>query len=452
MAGPFDAYFEEVKKRDAASTAARVRLNPLDPGQAAENLAAAKELGAPAGQVMAFPELYKDKLAQKKATTALADAPQLSDWLRSDPVNAALAKDDLENAAWWERTFRGGWNAANRGTQSVGQSLRQLQATQSQQRATDLKQGFMDILDSERESVVVDGVERKQFISPGDVVGAAYRFGMSRLSAVMGNDDAAKAVEFQQQAGKIRERISAIPMTPGGERFRDLMGSIDTNASITDQVRQFAEKVAEDPGDFASFMLQVGAESIPSMAAAGVTTAVTRSPAAGAAALGIGSGAREYGSTVTDELASTGHDLTTPEGALAALNDTGLLDRAKQKGNARALVIGIMDGMSGGVAGKALMQSPVGNVIAQGLAQAVMAGAGEAAGQFASEGRITSIPDILVEAMADMVTAPAEIGAVAGRGLFRPQQQIAQAGGTAAVLDTASQQAQASQLLSLIHI
>ena len=63
MAGPFDAYFEEVKKRDAASTAARVRLNPLDPGQAAENLAAAKELGAPAGQVMAFPELYKDKLA-----------------------------------------------------------------------------------------------------------------------------------------------------------------------------------------------------------------------------------------------------------------------------------------------------------------------------------------------------------------------------------------------------
>lgn len=446
MAGPFDAYFEEVKKRDAASTAARVRLNPLDPGQAAENLAAAKELGAPAGQVMAFPELYKDKLAQKKATTALADAPQLSDWLRSDPVNAALAKDDLENAAWWERTFRGGWNAANRGTQSVGQSLRQFQATQSQQRATDLKQGFMEILDSERESVVVDGVERKQFISPGDVVGAAYRFGMSRLSAVMGNDDAAKAVEFQQQAGKIRERIAQIPMTPGAERARERIGSIDTNASMTDQVRQFAEKVAEDPGDFASFMLQVGAESIPSMAVAGATTAVTRSPAAGAAALGIGSGAREYGSTVTDELASTGYDLTTPEGALAALNDTGLLDRAKQKGNARALVIGIMDGMSGGVAGKALMQSPVGNVIAQGLAQAVMAGAGEAAGQFASEGRITSIPDILVEAMADMVTAPAEIGAVAGRGLFRPQQQIAQAGGTAAVLDTASQQAQASQL------
>lgn len=108
MAGIFDEYFEQKRREDAAQTAARIRLDPLKPEQAAEGVATAKELGVPPGQVMAFQSHFSDLLAQKRATTALTDAPKLSDWLRSDPVNGALAKDDLENLSWWERTFKPG--------------------------------------------------------------------------------------------------------------------------------------------------------------------------------------------------------------------------------------------------------------------------------------------------------------------------------------------------------
>lgn len=101
----FQGFFDQIKQQDAARTATQLRLNPLQPDQAAEGLGVARELGLPAGQVMAFPELFKDKLAAQKATTALTKAPKLSDWLRSDPVHGALAKDDIENLSWFEQGF-----------------------------------------------------------------------------------------------------------------------------------------------------------------------------------------------------------------------------------------------------------------------------------------------------------------------------------------------------------
>src|SRR5690606_13636342 len=120
MAGPFDAYFEQLKQQEAARTAARVRLDPVQPDQAAEGLATAKELGVPAGQVMAFPQMFKDRLEQQRAAAVLAEAPKLSDWLRSDPVSAALAKDDLENLSWFERNLKPGLDAYG---DAVGGSL-----------------------------------------------------------------------------------------------------------------------------------------------------------------------------------------------------------------------------------------------------------------------------------------------------------------------------------------
>lgn len=102
----FDEYFRQVKERDARTTATRLTLDPVKPDDAAEGVMLGKELGVPPGQVMAAPQMFKDRLAQERATKALADAPKLTDWLRSDPVGAAMAKDDLDNLSWFERGLR----------------------------------------------------------------------------------------------------------------------------------------------------------------------------------------------------------------------------------------------------------------------------------------------------------------------------------------------------------
>ena len=102
----FDEYFRQVKERDARTTATRLTIDPVKPDEAAEGVMLGKELGVPPGQVMAAPQMFKDRLAQERAAKALADAPKLTDWLRSDPVGAAMAKDDLDNLSWFERGLR----------------------------------------------------------------------------------------------------------------------------------------------------------------------------------------------------------------------------------------------------------------------------------------------------------------------------------------------------------
>ncbi|MTH65078.1 hypothetical protein [Paracoccus shanxieyensis] len=441
MAGPFDAYLNDLKAREAANTAARLRLDPVQPDQAANGLATAKELGVPAGQVMAFPELFRDTLTQKRATTALTGAPKLSDWLRSDPVTAALAKDDLENLAWWEKTPLFAGNAVKRGTLRVGQAYNQWQAQQAAGRAEDRTRSLGDLIVDERMS---DRTEfTRDYVGPGDLVRALYRYSSSRLVDIAGGDDEAAAASFQQNAAGVARQIAAIPMSPGAAAVRDGLGQIDSNGSVGEQLRQFGQVVQSDPAGFASFLAQVSAESAPQLAATALATIVTRSPAAAATFMGSSSYFTEYGSSQMEVLQESGHDLTTPDGALAAIQDEDLMRRAAERGETRGLIIGAMDGLSGGLASRALLQSAWGNLIVQGFAQAIMGGAGEAGAQLATEGKI-NVSDVLVEALAEFATAPVEVASMGGRAGYAEMRRALRAGKTAAALDQASAQAQAS--------
>lgn len=445
MAGPFDAYFEQKQKEEAARAAAKVRLDPLQPDQAADGIATARELGVPAGQVMAFPQVFKDRLAQQKATTALTGAPKMSDWLGSDPLNGALAKDDLDNLSWWEKApiFTG--NALRRGAGRVGQSYNQAQAGWAAGRMHDRQRSFSEIVQDERNPVIVDGKEvAREWAGPGDLVASLYRYSASRIGDLIGDDEAA-AVQYQQQAAEVAQRIAAIPMSEGAAAARDRIAGIDGNATIGEQFQQFAGAVAADPAGFTSFLAQIAAESLPSIAASAAVGVVTRSPTAAAAAMGGSSGFQEYGTTQTDFLEKSGHDLTTPEGALAAISDERLMRQAAERGELRGLIIGAMDGLSGGLAGQALSRSPVGNMIAQGFAQAIMGGGGEAAAQLATDGKV-KVADVLVEALAEFATAPAEVAAMGGRAGLSALRQSRRAGQTASMIDEASAQAQGSLL------
>jgi hypothetical protein len=105
------------------------------------------------------------------------------------------------------------------------------------------------------------------------------------------------------------------------------------------------------------------------LAATGAVSLATRSPAAAAAFMGASSGLTEAGVAPVEFFQEMGIDVSTPEGALAAISDPAIMDAARQRGYLRGLMIGVFDGLSGGVVGQQLASSPIGNAVLQSIAQ-----------------------------------------------------------------------------------
>lgn len=291
MAGPFDAYFDQLKQQEAARTAARVRLDPLQPDQAADGLATAKELGVPAGQVMAFPQLFKDRLEQQRAAAALGEAPKLSDWLRSDPVNAALAKDDLENLSWFERNLKPGLDLYG---DAVGGSLNDSQ----------VGRGFR---------TGVTGAKQMGMAAATVPIAGAQATMLQRLDAF----DRAKDIDPSTPRFQIAEQLGLDPMSPTAAMVADFVASdadkrkwyvdrtitaVQSNkelmAALTSRVQAYQDQMREtqgrvpdftDIGDVNGFMDWAGFNL--GQAAPFLLTTLAASAAAGpAGALGAGYG------------------------------------------------------------------------------------------------------------------------------------------------------------------
>ena len=137
--------------------------------------------------------------------------------------------------------------------------------------------------------------------------------------------------------------------------------------------------------------------------------------------------------------------MSTPEAAAAVLEDADLMQAAADRGLTRGLIIGLMDALSGGVAGQKLMESPVGDVVAQGLSQVAFGSAGEGLAQYASEQEINWI-DIVVEGLAELVSAPVEVLGVGGRGFLRRLQSSENRSTVAETLAEVDSMAAASKL------
>lgn len=419
------------KQQKSSVGAATVVLGGVDtqPDQLAGDLNLANEFGKvtgnpvpPAPMVQEYRSVFQQAIEKTRAETILSSSPRLTEWLRN-PENATLAKDDLDGLSWWETGLGASWNSMRRAGVSVPQTYNQALALEYAQDAADLDRGFGEILYDERTPVVDENGKElgRAWASPGDLFGAAWRYYDSRIAgglAALGvTDDPAKvAAGYQMQAEQLRQKIGSIPMSPGAQAVREKLGTI--GGSWQEQLSQFGSLIAEDPLGFTSFIGQVGLESVPSIAISTAVGVATRNPTVAAATMGALSGAREYGSSAGDVVAEAGYDLTTPEGALAAISDETLMRRAAEVGQARAVVIGVLDGLSGGLAGKVLSSNPVGNMLLQTLTQAVFGSAGEGLGQFAA-GQDLKLADILIEGLAEAFTAPAE---VAGMGISKVRE------------------------------
>ena len=405
----FDEYFDGLDRQAASQAGAVVAGSGIAPDQAAEERRIAKGLNVPTVVVGTDRDFYRSALEQKMTTTALTQAPKTAEWLRN-PEFAAMSRDDVANLSW----FESGINALWRGTISAGpQAYAQHQAIAANRRAKDAQKSFAELVDESRPRLTGPDGDILGTLGPVGGFSAISRWAMSRIGPMLG-DDSAYAVEQQVNAATWAERAASIPMSKGAARARDRIAAFKPSGDIGTDMVTLASMVGENPGDSVSFLAQVAAENLPAMSVALGASAITRDPQVAAVVMGGTSYSQESSAEVLKVLQESGHDISTPEGAAAALADEDLVNRAVARGQMRGLVIGALDGLSGGLAGKALANSSVGNFLLQGIAQAGIGGGGEALAQIAV-GDEVNIAEVMIEALAEFVTSPAEVAVIGGR-------------------------------------
>ncbi|MES3041788.1 MAG: hypothetical protein V4730_11655 [Pseudomonadota bacterium] len=161
----------------------------------------------------------------------------------------------------------------------------------------------------------------------------------------------------------------------------------------------------------------VTATSLPSTLPALVAAAVM-GPGAGAMAMGANSAVVEGGSSLADFARDAGVDVTNGKAVEAFFTNPQNLSAAMTYAGKRAGIIGSLDAVSGGLAGKTIapaMKSKIArqavNLPTQMVAQAGLGAGGEALGQLATKGEIDQPGQVLMEAAGELGGAPMEVAA-----------------------------------------
>lgn len=446
----------KAKRQSAGVGAASVVIGAQEqsPDQLAGDMNLASEFGKvtgnpvpPVPMVGEYRSVFQAAIEKKRAETILSSSPRLTEWLRN-PENAGVARDDLEGLSWWETGLGATWNATKRGAMRSGpQAYNQYQANVYAERAQDAGRSFGEILRDERTPILnAEGKEvDRVWAGPSDLLGAGYRYAASRLTNLWGQTAEQNAAQYQARAGQIANRIAQIPMSPGGEAGKARFMEAAKAEGWQAQLSAIGKAFTEAPGEMTSFLLQTAAESLPSIAAAAGVGVATRSPGAAAAVMGSTSFAAEYGSAPVEFFKEKGIDVSTPEGAMSVIRNPEIMREAEQRGITRGVIIGALDGLSGGIAGAKLAESALGNMVLQSITQAVLGAGGEAGAQVAA-GQNFNLAEVVLEGLAEFVTAPVEVGSMAVSRVREVQAKARDAEARVGLFQELSGQAVASKL------
>ena len=359
----------------------------------------------------------------------LLASSQLSSWVVADPINASLARRDLENltytAALISKTAKGIDQLATGSVTRMATKAAESNLDQLKQAREDQDKSFKNI----RDEVGLDLQKEYLDLTPEITAVKKYakttaRYLRSALSekfdsetldgfeeTLRGELDAALGVEGANSA-----RLGTYRTSRGGARAEAMMAEIGKLPTLSEQTIALGQYAASSPGDFAAWLGLVTVESLPSMVAAAAVGAVTKSPAAAAATLGLTSASVGESNTYNSLVADKGYDLTNPEHRAAFIADPEVRRNMRDRAFAYGAVVGLLDAVSGKIAGTALAKSPMGDLVLQSMTQAALGSSGEALGLLASDQPLNMV-DIIVEGLAEFTTAPIEVIGVGRRSL-----------------------------------
>jgi len=208
-------------------------------------------------------------------------------------------------------------------------------------------------------------------------------------------------IEALEAAQKKQQNIDALPMSPtaqtGAQDFQDAEGVLD-----------WAKKSFKNPLGALAFIGEIAAESSPSIAAGIGTSILTGNPVAGAGVMIFSGAPQTFSGEFVDFLREKDIDLSNAEEIGEALRNDDILDEAFSRGIEAAAIIGFFEaiGMKAG-----------GGILRQTFAQSATGGGGEAAKQYALDGKIVP-KEVALEAVAETATVPGEVAIIQGRSLF----------------------------------
>ena len=416
--------FEKFMKAQALSDAKLGFTEALatgeTPEQAAMRLQKARTFNvAPAAVEIVSPEDEAAHRADLVDWAALqVQAPELLKRL-NDPAFATLVKDDLPNqgaleAALWKLSPEGGVPDSTAAT--FGNSLfRGIYSFFGQNgRLANLSEQ-LDAL-NKTELAIAEGKSNAELFGtetdPSGEIGrrvfdqskAAQREGLLRQLREAA-DQTAWAVRMQRR----------FPMSEAGQRFSQAEGLGESVRAFLDSPLQIMTDLG--PESFAQF-----APALAGMALLGGAGAPV---GAQMAAGGVSSFAVDKSASIGEGLQDLGIDFTDPDAIfnfIANPDNRGKIEELTRQASLHAVGTSLFDALSAGVAGQVLVPKALtrtvidtaykrefANMFVQMPVQGAMGGAGEALGQYLSDGEITSWSDIIAEVAGEHFTAPVEV-------------------------------------------
>ena len=410
----------------------------LTPEQARAGKEVGQQHGIPAPAAALIPDVTD--LAEKARRKSMLSGSPLTQRWTADPINGALAQGDEENLSALEKAGNALWKGVLRtgaGAQVLGADLAAQRKADIgktiEQIAREINPEFDQLSGGVQANILMAARERWTRAGAGEAPE-----GFAEAMDATARDYTTSASGLMQDAGALEGFEASERMAQALEPAREVDGTFS-------QILSALSIMAENPLDAAVFLGQTALESAAPTIAGAAATAITRSPAIGIGVMGAGSATAETSGVVQEFLGERGIDLTTPEGIDAALADPGLFQEAVDRGLAKGLVVALVDAASGGVAGKALARSPVGDMVAQAGVQAFSGALGEGLGSLAAGLEVSGV-DLLLEAFAELVTTPVEVFGVAGRTLGDMRTRARGAGQTERALQEIGAIAEQSQL------
>lgn len=414
-----------LERRRLSNEAATNLRGPEIPetNQALTAVETGRELGLPPQAVVGQP-VYDQVAQTRRDQRILQNSPRLKSWL-TNSMNAAIGRDQINDLSALEK----GSNAFYRGALNVNAGLRSRLAA----RNLDLEQ-FVGKSREEIQNIVLPrNIQRQWELAGLHFYVARAIQDVNEIEATVHGADPGQFLELAEAhleaIGAIRSEASQLKTFEASDRIRTALEPVRSAETFEDQLLGALTVFADSPTDTLTFFGETVLESAVPIAAGAVTTMATRNPSAGIGVMGLSSGVAEYSSMVDGFLMQNGIDLRTEEGRRLLLQNPDLMRQAEAKGVAKGLVVGILDAISGGIAGQQLAASPVGDLIIQSFIQASLGGAGEALGSLAAGEEVNAV-DVLIEAMVEIAVTAPEVSLVAGRSILKDTRNATVSGRT----------------------